>query len=242
MIAFDPPRWRGGPKLCSFANLPAFSTIAEGLAFHTVPLLRWHCRECGCWHFWCGYANRPKYQPPDRILRLCGLLWTIPDSESDPIGKARRKIHEANGTRRLFEDGTTEDRLGAKAELAFSKMTGIPMDKSLYLHGDGCKDFVFDLNGRKISVDVKGARNAKWLLGKVGFEDRYASVFVQAEVTDCEVLFLGWERRKTLIDAPLRETKPGFTNHWIEVDRLQPMLSLLEMINSGRQESAVDSG
>jgi len=73
MISLDPPRWPYGPRICDYSNLPAFDTIAEGLAFHIVPLLRWHCQHCGCWHFWCGYANRPKYRVPERVYKLAGL-------------------------------------------------------------------------------------------------------------------------------------------------------------------------
>lgn len=56
MLVLSSPRWRGGPEICTAANLPAFKTREEMKAFHakngpSCKVLReFECRECGHWH------------------------------------------------------------------------------------------------------------------------------------------------------------------------------------------------
>jgi len=56
-----PPRWPGAPPICEEANLPAFETAKEAIAFNEAnghpPILKsWRCRFCGGWHY---YSSAP---------------------------------------------------------------------------------------------------------------------------------------------------------------------------------------
>lgn len=48
-------RWPGAPKICTFANLPAFETQKEmdkfHGQFHTTIRHKWKCDACNCWHY-----------------------------------------------------------------------------------------------------------------------------------------------------------------------------------------------
>lgn len=51
----DPPRWPGGPEICTKENLPAFKTkdaMGEYMdKIATSAEKKWHCDFCGCHHF-----------------------------------------------------------------------------------------------------------------------------------------------------------------------------------------------
>lgn len=50
----DPPRWPGGPEICTKENLPAFKDAAALAAFTErnsgSVLKKWECLHCGCLH------------------------------------------------------------------------------------------------------------------------------------------------------------------------------------------------
>lgn len=55
-IALEPARWPGGPKICPFENLPAFTTLKDAKKFEdslgVMHVVRtWRCPKCGCVHF-----------------------------------------------------------------------------------------------------------------------------------------------------------------------------------------------
>jgi len=59
------PLWRGTPPICIVANLAAFSTEAEALAFndahgHLPVLVRWQCKACLGYHYWTGASETPR--------------------------------------------------------------------------------------------------------------------------------------------------------------------------------------
>lgn len=60
----DPPRWPGGPEICTLENLPRFETWKEAEAFHekNAPgariIRKGVCKFCGGWH----YVAKPR--PP----------------------------------------------------------------------------------------------------------------------------------------------------------------------------------
>lgn len=51
----EKPRWKGAPKQCLKANLPAFPTEAEAYAFNKKygchMLYMWQCEFCGWYHY-----------------------------------------------------------------------------------------------------------------------------------------------------------------------------------------------
>lgn len=64
MNPFDPPRWPGGPPICSEANLPAFrSTKAAGQYIQrycpSVKLIAMkRCRGCKHIHFYASVSKK----------------------------------------------------------------------------------------------------------------------------------------------------------------------------------------
>lgn len=56
-IALDPPRWKGGPKICPAVNLPAFDSpqaIADFIAKNCPGATltdQYQCIRCDKWHF-----------------------------------------------------------------------------------------------------------------------------------------------------------------------------------------------
>lgn len=72
MIALDPPRWPGGPRICPVANLPAFQIWADAAEFldalHGSAKVKWICRHCEHWHFW-GDPN--SYAPAGQTSGTC---------------------------------------------------------------------------------------------------------------------------------------------------------------------------
>lgn len=57
MKNFDPPRWPSGRPICRMANLPAFESTANAVAFKEInaPSTRiiklWLCPHCDGWHY-----------------------------------------------------------------------------------------------------------------------------------------------------------------------------------------------
>lgn len=225
---FDPPRWPGGPHICVEENLPAFKTPEELKVFtgsiRVDTNLEWVCKACGEHHFW------SHSKPPKELLRKLKLLWIVTDAESDPIGKARQSTHRTNTTERFYDDENLENKIGAKAEIAFGRLSGIPVDTNSYLTGDGNVDFKVLFRDKVLTVDVKGARNPLYLFVKEKDIDNCATILVLAEVLGDEVMFLGWATRKMMRASPVRDFGYGIRNHYLPASNLRSMFDLIAEI------------
>jgi len=145
-------------------------------------------------------------------------------------GYVRQQAHSHNGTRRFFEDENTEDIIGVTAEIAFGKWSGLEPDLEVRPNGDGCKDFLIKVNGRKISIDIKAARKAFNLLLKQKDGLRSADILVLAKVDGDLVSFLGWEHKSMMLVSPVKDFGYGILNHYRSKDDLRPMRQLLDLI------------
>jgi len=170
--------------------------------------------------------------------------WGIPENESllvseeeaIEIGKGRQGIHP-NGTVRFFADPNVEDIMGVKAEMAFSQLTGIPMDKNLYEQGDGCIDFMvpFGDSNELVSLDVKGAKTPYNLFVKEPDIKRCSEIVVLARVEENKVWFLGWEHKSMMSLMPKRDFGYGIVNYFRSFKAIRPMRQLVEMIEMGKK-------
>lgn len=71
----DPPRWRGGPKICVLENMTAWESPADFYSWFYAPktnnpnyennpvLSQFQCSFCGQWHFEIGTKNDVKKSP-----------------------------------------------------------------------------------------------------------------------------------------------------------------------------------
>ena len=167
---------------------------------------------------------------------IADKYWIVSEQESIEIGKGRQGIHP-NGTRRFFDDPNTEDILGVKAELAFSQMTKIPMDREFRAAGDGCIDFMVPLGDSTelVSLDVKGARTPYNLFVKEPDIKRCADILVLAGVDSNKVWFLGWEHKSIMRRMSKRDFGYKIVNYFRSFKDLRPMSQLIDMIEMGKR-------
>ena len=57
-----PPRWSGGPQICTFVNLPIYGSAKAATQsiehFHTITFIAlWNCSRCTGWHLWTTAAT-----------------------------------------------------------------------------------------------------------------------------------------------------------------------------------------
>ena len=150
----------------------------------------------------------------------------------DPVelGKARQAIHKGHSTPRFFDDENTEDIIGAYGEVAFSKLTGIPVDEELRPNGDNGRDFEVPLNFR---TDVKTARKPFNLLVKVDEIDGPVDIYVLGKFSDetKEVEFIGWQWKSVMKIQPSKDFGYGIVSHYMSANKLRPMSELLSRIS-----------
>lgn len=143
-----------------------------------------------------------------------------------------RHVSAGNQTERFFADAETEDVLGMAAEVAFSRLSGLPVDEKLYSGGDDGIDFTFMVKDYQVKIDVKGARKPANLLAKAETILRVKTdIYVLAGLYGREVTFLGWETRKVMVERPTANFGYGIINHYQPQHLLQKMPSLLNRID-----------
>lgn len=167
--------------------------------------------------------------PEDSFIEVSG-------DKAEEIGRARQTIHP-NGTPRFFGDPNTEDILGVKAEMAFSVITGLPIDSNLYANGDKGIDFMipFGNSVELVTLDVKGAITPFNLFVKAHEIERCAEILIQARVSGNKVWLIGWEHKCIMERMPKRDFGYSIVNHYRPFKLLRPMSQLLELIKMGQK-------
>lgn len=157
------------------------------------------------------------------------LVWVDPVAATK-LGIARQSNHVENSTPRLFDDKNNEDIKGVVAEMAFEHYSGLPMSRELYGGaGDGGVDFVFNLNGKPTTIDVKGSMKPYHLLVKCVGIQRCADILVLAGFKDENVQFLGWEHKAVMEVMPTKDFGVG-PSHYKHRRDLIPMHKLWNLI------------
>jgi hypothetical protein len=157
----------------------------------------------------------------------------VSEQRAKQLGALRQGAHP-KGTERFFADPETEDRLGAKCELAFADMFGFEVDAEARPDGDGGIDFTLTTHRRDIVIDVKGARIAHNLLIKEKDIDKCADIIVLGLVRD-DVMFLGWEHKSIMQLMPVRDFGYGIKNYYRHHSELRPMWQLESLIKQVRK-------
>lgn len=178
---------------------------------------------------WDRSCHRYPCPETDRIDCLLNELfeWTFQLSAEDvricaQISKRRQQSHDRNSTQRFYDDQYAEQTVGVKGEYAFSKITGLEMDRKTYA-GKGDDGFDFRLeNGT--TVDVKTAYRPKFLLLKTTDENHCADILVLSGFVPESVSFIGWSTREELLLSPVKDFGYGIRNHFIASSSLNPMM------------------
>lgn len=153
---------------------------------------------------------------------------------SNRVAEKRHKAHAGHRTERFFSDPCAEDTAGATAEEAFERLTGLPMDRTVRKRGDGGTDFAFvhPVNGRRVTVDVKGTLNRGRLLLKADYVARHktADIYVLADVAGSEVRWVGWATLQDMTSCPVMDLGRGILNHVHPRESLRPIERLLDFL------------
>lgn len=157
----------------------------------------------------------------------------VPRDLAEHHGRARQGAHVHNTTERFFKDETQENRVGVTVELAFSQLTGLSPNLETLPHGDGNIDFAFQVRGRTLTVDVKGAANPKYLFLKAACARQAADILVLAHVDGQDVTFIGWEHKSLMLLMPRRDFGYGIVNFYRPRKQLRPVYQLTELIQLG---------
>jgi len=121
--------------------------------------------------------------------------------------------------------------------LAFSKLSGLSVDRQLRKNGDKGIDFMipFGNSTKLVSLDVKGARKALHLLVKDYEIQRCADILVLASVNGNIVSLLGWEHKCVMERMPKRRFGYELLNYYRRFELLRPMCQLTGMMKMGNE-------
>jgi len=176
-------------------------------------------------------------RPITEVVPVWETTYIVTDDQAGPIARIRQKAHDTNRTPRFFEDKLQEEVMGVKGEWGFEEMTGYPMDRNGYVHGDRLIDFRVWIKGKLYTVDVKTARKPTFLFVKHQHIDRCADYLVQAKYTGDKIQFIGWSTRPVMQGQPHKDFGYGIDNHYLEAEKLYPMKRLLELIETQKRTS-----
>ena len=147
-------------------------------------------------------------------------------SSIEDISEAREALHATHASSRPLSDGY--ERVGLIGEAEFALRYGLKFDREVRPSGDRGVDFMVPM---LMSLDVKTARKPYNLIveeGKV-----LADIYVLAGIDDNDrVTFHGWEHRRVIAKAPVRDFGYGVMNHYIAREKLRPMRELESRIGS----------
>jgi len=190
--------------------------------------------------FWddsCHKYPTPETRCIDAMLNaLRDLSFIVPDSESMPEAKHRRDIRRGKGTERFYENERnglyTEENIGVKGEIAFSRLTGLPMQWRRNVLSDGGIDFNFPLADVRKTLDVKSFRKPLNLLLKPKDMEHLADYYVLAGVLGDLVTLLGWATKEVMQQTPTKVFNADYkyASNYLPVESLQPMATLLALI------------
>ena len=135
------------------------------------------------------------------------------------------------------EDKLEGHMMGLAGEICFARKYGLDVDTTVRPGGDGGVDFTVEVNGEKVTIDIKTfLKPCNLLLNEDNFH-QCADIIVLAKYSDfgydCKVDFLGWETKGIMRVMPKREfSSLGLVNHYRHTSLLRPMWKLEKIIVS----------
>ena len=158
--------------------------------------------------------------------------------EPDPValGTMRNAAHGNGGTPRLYpEDPARENIVGAIGEVWFARLYGLKVNEENMPEGDGGIDFVVNLNGRDVAIDVKCAqRRPPYLLVKESHLHKHpaADFYVLGMLDRGQVTFVGWETRGIMALMPTGVFNSDVEKSYFRrAESLRPMQQLTELFS-----------
>lgn len=129
------------------------------------------------------------------------------------------------------DDPYHSDRIGVLGEVAFAKAYGFAIDPRPKPQGDGGVDFVFTINGRPITIDVKTALIPRYLLVQKQSMGQCADILVLQEFDRGVVRAIGWETRSVMAVMPTIVFNAGTPPaHFRAASELRPMGQLANLL------------
>jgi hypothetical protein len=149
----------------------------------------------------------------------------------DELAARRARLHQGHASSRPLSEG--HEHVGLAGERHFASLTGLPLDESDRIAGDGGIDFILPLG-----IDVKTARKPHFLIveeGKVR-----ADIYVLAAYRDDydATSLIGWAWGNDVRRAPIREFTPGIRSHAIPAAELRDPASIIALARGGVRRAA----
>jgi hypothetical protein len=158
------------------------------------------------------------------------------NKEIQKLGKKRQGAHP-NGTERYYSNPNVEDTIGVAGEAAFARRYNLQIDKRILPEGDNHIDFIVDINGNKVSIDVKTAQKAYNLLIKKWEIEKCADILVLAEIKNDNINFLGWETKDVMKLMPTKVfSSLNIENYYRNREALRPMAQLDKLLTNNNND------
>ena len=157
----------------------------------------------------------------------------VPDiwvSTIKKIADNRHDLHQNHSSSRPLS--LDYELVGMAGEYAFGEVTALPVDWRILPEGDGGVDFTVG----KAAIDVKTARKPSNLIVEQGLKNLSANIFVLAGWNDLSntVKLIGWETKRAILSAPVKDFGYGIHNHFIPASELKDIRLLVQKIDQWR--------
>lgn len=148
--------------------------------------------------------------------------------EITAIAEARSALHAHHASSRPLSKNY--EIIGVAGEVAFARMFGLEVDKTLRPGGDGRIDFRMTVG----TVDVKTAAKPWFLFCEKG--KKMADIMVLGQFFDIEtpVKLLGWEWGEEMVKIKPIESSRKIMNHQKHQSKLRRMEELVEMVKAAK--------
>jgi hypothetical protein len=154
----------------------------------------------------------------------------MPTLTADELAAIRQECKGENSSPRINpDDPLAENRVGAAGELAFANAFGFEVDGIAHPNGDGGVDFRCLVNGRKVTIDIKTANTARYLLIPREAIRKCADILVLCAYDRGVVQFIGWETRSIMACMPTANFGLCLS-HFRPASELRPIGQLVQLL------------
>jgi hypothetical protein len=175
-------------------------------------------------------------------VKLTPEEWKVCHDVSSNMWANSKTGHYGKGLINTKEDPYFAERVGKLGEVAFSKISGLPVDTKYKDKGDDF-DFITDAGKIDIKTSCKLPSYKKLLVtGATSTRKLYdikSDIFVSAflayedrEARKATIVIVGWCNKDQLMKGGLQKGRAGkHFNYEVHYRNLRPIAELLEMIN-----------
>ena len=175
-------------------------------------------------------------------VKLTPEEWDICDKSSGEMWANKKSgSGYARGLLNTEDDKHRSERIGRIGEVAFSKISGLPVDLT-YIHQGDDHDFESPIGGIDIKTSAKCPSYKQMLImGEMhGREMKLSPVYVAAFLAHedkankkATVVIVGWATQAEVISGGLKKGRKGsyYKNYEVHYRDLRPIAELLTLIN-----------